>query len=218
MFQLQVIIYNLLFILIYFSYILIYKMSTINISDFLGDKYKPINNNSSRYVVPCDSKIIDDQNENNTMDIKFEEIIDNSGNCYFDLIMDKNKDIYKDSTDPNKYIISCNSTINITKPSIMEVIPRSNLCSLTTFEFSSPSPQINKSNDFNPANYTFRKNVFLKCPLNYTGFNQIDKYSSNKDDFIRVCLKNCNDGSPFSINPNDKPRCAYESSGSFEIE
>ena len=95
----------------------------------------------------------------------------------------------------------------------------SELCRLTITDIPplfTPSP-LNIYKD-----YEFKQNFLIKppCPQNYSGFRQTLKYppSNKSSTFIDVCLKNCRDGSPFSIEPNGEPKCDYQQSGSYTID
>ena len=187
---------------------------TISISEF--DTKTAISDNPSRYIIPCNSEIKNNI-DSSKYNIKLEQILDNPGNCYFDFINDKNKDNYKNKTIPNTYDIPCHALVVIKgKQTVLENDGHSKLCRLTTSDIPplfTPSPS-----NIDYKKYEFKQNFLINppCPPNYSGFRQTLKYADNKK-FIDVCLKNCRDGSPFSVEADGEPRCDYQRSGSYYI-
>ena len=186
------------------------------ISDFISSN-SAISGNPYRYKIDCNKSILYDDGDE--IDIKFEEIPNEKNKCYFDIIHENNLDGYKDKIEAEESIdynnIPCNATIYLEKTSVLNRNNKHSLCSLTIYKDVQP---IDYASGFDISNYTFKKNIFLKCPNNYMGYLQSEKYPDGQSgkSHINICLKNCNDGGPFSLHSNQEPRCAYEPSGSFE--
>jgi len=192
--------------------------SVMRISDAV--KTPKIENNPARHIIPCNTRIRSDDDQI-AFDIKLQHIEGNPGYCHFDIITDDNKDFYKDTDDTTgtKYNVPCNALISVKNNVIISNNGRSELCPLiissipTIFSPSMTPSGIN--NNINFRNYEFKKNIFLKCPNDHTGFIQNNTYTNEA---INICLEDCKDGRPFSLNSNYEPRCEYRPSGSFEVD